>query len=113
VTSYILIRGITYAYTMLLRPPASLQGNGPTLSTLIEVGQVLEQARREPPLSLAEIGRRMRAKRVRHSTLRASVDFMERLGLVTIGRQGVQWTHTRDARFWAAARQGRPLGARR
>ncbi len=91
---------------MLLELPESLEGNGPTLVTLVEVGQILEAAKHEAPLSLAEIGRRMEAKRVRHSTLRASVDFFARLGLVTVGSKGVLWTHTRDARFWAAARRG-------
>ncbi len=91
---------------MLLELPESVKGNGPTLVTLVEVGQILEAARHEPPLSLAEIGRRMEAKRVRHSTLRASVDFFARLGFVTVGSKGVLWTHTRDARFWAAARRG-------
>ena len=76
------------------------------MATLVEVGHVLEAAKREPPLSLAEIGRRMKAKRVRHSTLRACVDFLARLGFVTVGSKGVLWTHTRDARFWAAARKG-------
>ncbi len=94
---------------MLLELPESVEGNGPTLATLVEVGQILEAAKREPPLSLAEIGRRMEAKRVRHSTLRASVDFLARLGFVTVGSKGVLWTHTRDARFWDAARKGASL----
>jgi len=94
---------------MLLELPKSVEGNGPTLATLVEVGHILEAAQHEPPLSLAEIGRRMEAKRVRHSTLRASVDFLERLGLVTVGSKGVLWTHTRDAAFWAAASRGASL----
>ncbi|MFQ5838321.1 MAG: hypothetical protein ACE5HJ_06010 [Thermoplasmata archaeon] len=76
------------------------------MATLVEVGRILEAAKHEPPLTLAEIGRRMRAKRVRHSTLRATVDFLGQLGFVTAGSKGVQWTHTRDARFWSAARKG-------
>ena len=91
---------------MLLELSESVEGNGPTLATLVEVGQILEAAKHEPPLSLAEIGRRMEAKRVRHSTLRASVDFLARLGFVTRGSKGVLWTHARDARFWDAARKG-------
>ena len=91
---------------MLLELPESVEGNGPTLATLVEVGQILEAAKHEPPLSLAEIGRRMEAKRVRHSTLRASVGFLARLGFVTVGSKGVLWTHTRDALFWEAARKG-------
>ena len=94
---------------MLLQVPKTVEGNGPTMSTLVEVGQILETASREPPLSLAEIARRMKAKRVRHSAVRATVDFLARLGFVTVGSQGVQWTYTRDERFWAAARKGVPL----
>ncbi len=76
------------------------------MATVVEIGQILEEARGEPPLSLAEIGRRMEAKRVRHSTLRATVDFLAQMGFVTLGSQGAQWTHTRDERFWKAARVG-------
>jgi len=94
---------------MLLRLPESVRGNGPTLATLTEVGQILEAAKGEPPLSLAEVGRRMRAKRVRHATIRATVDFLAQLGFVTMGSKGVQWTHTRDERFWTAARKGSSL----
>jgi Fe2+ or Zn2+ uptake regulation protein len=94
---------------MMLELPKSVKGNGPTMTTLVEVGQVLEAAKGEPPLSLAEIERRMKAKRVRHAAVRASVDFLERLGFVTLGSQGVQWTHTRDERFWEAARKGPSL----
>ena len=79
------------------------------MATLVEVGRILESAQDEPPLSLAEIERRMEAKRVRHETLRASVDFLERLGFVTTGSKGVQWTHQPDERFWRAARKGKPL----
>ncbi len=79
------------------------------MATLVEIGQILETAKREPPLSFAEIGRRMAAKRVRHATVRASVEFLARLGFVTVGSHGVQWTHTRDARFWTAARKGSSL----
>lgn len=93
----------------LLQLPRTVVGNGPTLATLVEVGQVLERAKHEPPLSLAEIGRRMRAKRVRHATVRASVDFLARLGFVTRGSKGVQWTYNRDRAFWWAARKGRSL----
>ncbi len=79
------------------------------MATLVEIGQILESAREEPPLSLAEIERRLAAKRTRHATIRASVDFLERLGFVTIGSDGVQWTLNRDERFWEAAREGRSL----
>lgn len=94
---------------MFMRLPDTVEGNGPTLATLVEVGRILEQARREPPLSLAEVARRMAAKRVRHATVRAAVDFLTQLGFVTRGSKGVQWTHTRDPAFWWAARKGRSL----
>lgn len=75
----------------------------------MEVGRILEKARHEPPLSLAEVARRMEAKRVRHATVRAAVDFLAQLGFVTRGSKGAQWTHTRDRAFWWAARKGRSL----
>lgn len=94
---------------MLIELPSSVEGQGPTMATLVEIGQILENARGDPPLSLAEIERRMAAKRTRHATIRASVDFLERLGFVTIGSKGVQWTLNRDERFWEAVREGRSL----
>ena len=94
---------------MMMKLPASVRGEGPRLATLVEIGKILEEARTEPPLSLAEIERRMAAKRVRHATLRACVDFLARLGLVTTGSQGAQWTHTDDEKFWRASMKGRSL----
>jgi hypothetical protein len=95
---------------VILELPESVEGNGPTMATLVEIGRIVERARGEPPLSLAEIGRRMKAKRVRHSTIRACVDFLHRLGFVTVGSKGVEWTYSRDERFWKAARKSAPLG---
>lgn len=92
-----------------MKLPETVEGNGPTLATVIEIGRILEKARFEAPLSLAEIARRMEAKRVRHATIRAAVDFLAQLGFVTLGSKGAQWTHTRDRRFWSAARKGLPL----
>lgn len=99
----------TLSWHMLMHLPPSVRGAGPRMATLVEVGRILEAAQDEAPLTLAEIGRRMRAKRVRHETLRASVDFLARLGFVTVGRKGVQWTHAPEERFWRAARKGKPL----
>ncbi len=79
---------------MLMKLPSSVENQGPTLATLVEVGRVLEEARREPPLSLSEIERRMRAKSTRHATLRACVEFLESLALVTTGSEGAQWTYS-------------------
>jgi hypothetical protein len=58
------------------------------------VARLLETAagRDEPPLSLAEVGRRLPAKRVRHGTVRACVDELKLLGFVTEGSKGVLWT---------------------
>lgn len=78
--------------------PPSVDEQGPTLATLVEVGQILEEAQDEAPLSLSEINRRMEAKRTRHRTIRACVDFLEHIGFVTTGSKGVQWTHRPDAR---------------
>jgi len=94
---------------MLVQLPPSVEGRGPSLATLVEVAQIVEAAAKEPPLSLAEVGRRMSAKRVRHSTLRATVDFLGSLGFVTSGSKGVQWTLVRDRKFWTAARKARRL----
>jgi hypothetical protein len=79
------------------------------MATLVEVAHILEAARLEPPLSLAEVGRRMDAKRVRHATVRSCVDFLEGLGYVTTGSKGVQWTLTRHEKLWGAVRRGRSL----
>ncbi|MEA3198607.1 MAG: hypothetical protein QOE90_35 [Thermoplasmata archaeon] len=94
---------------MLMELPDSVSGEGPRMATLVEVGRILEDAQDEPPLSLAEIERRMAAKRVRHETLRASVDFLQQLGFVTRGSKGAQWTHRDDETFWRAARKGKSL----
>lgn len=103
------ISGMPLWWHMLMELPESVSGDGPRMATLVEVGSILETAASEPPLSLAEIGRRMSAKRVRHETIRGSVDFLERLGFVTRGKQGVQWTHAADERFWKAARKAKAL----
>lgn len=94
---------------MLMELPDSVKGDGPRMATVVAVGRILESAQDEPPLSLAEIERRMRAKRVRHATLRASVDFLHRLGFVTLGSKGVQWTYRGDEAFWRAAKKGASL----
>ena len=79
------------------------------MATLVEVGQILEKALEEGPISLAELGRRMEARQVRHATLRACVDFLERLGYATTGAKGVLWTYTSDPKFWTSARRSVPL----
>lgn len=93
----------------MMELPRSVRGDGPRMATLVEIGQILERAQDEAPLSLAEIGRRMSAKRTRHETIRASVDFLERLGFVIAGTKGVLWTYNPSKKFWKAARKGRSL----
>jgi hypothetical protein len=64
------------------------------MATVHAVARLLKDAAEldEEPLSLAEIGRRLPAKRVRHETLRACVDELKILGFLTEGSKGVMWT---------------------
>lgn len=48
-------------------------------------------ARGEDPISFEEIKRRMDAKSVRHSTIRACVSEMERQGNAVVVDEGVLW----------------------
>ncbi len=75
-------------------PPEREASPSPTLSTVHAVASVLKEAAAndEDPLSLAEIGRRLPAKRVRHHTVRACVDELKLLGFITEGPRGVMWT---------------------
>ena len=85
----------------------TIWGDGRTftdLRTLHEVESLLREAvsNDEDPLSLAEIGRRMRSERVRHSTIRVCVDELKRLRFVTEDpRRGVMWTLHTDPGFWS------------
>ena len=84
-------------------PPKEIEGPSPLLRTLHELEAVLRRAAAddEGPLSLAEIARRMHAKSVRHATIRACVDELTRLHLVTEdARRGVMWTLHEDPKFW-------------
>ncbi len=55
----------------------------------------------EGPLRLAEVKRRMEAKSVRHSTIRACIEELKRLHVVTEDpRKGVLWTLHEDPKFW-------------
>lgn len=75
-------------------PPAHEASPSPTLSTVHAVAGILKKAAQadEGPLSLAEVGRRLPAKRVRHHTVRACVDELKLLGFLTGGSKGVMWT---------------------
>ena len=84
--------------------PRDVKGHSPVLRTLHEVEVLLRKAMAndEGPLSLAEIERRMHAKSVRHATIRACVDELKRLHLVTEDpRRGVMWTFHDDPKFWS------------
>jgi hypothetical protein len=78
----------------LAYPPNREASPSPRLATVHAVARVLKKAAAadEGPLSLAEVGRRMPAKRVRHETLRACVDELKILGFATEGSKGVMWT---------------------
>ncbi len=85
-------------------PPREIGPPSPLLRTLHEVEILLRKAvaEDEGPLSLAEIERRMHAKSVRHATIRACVDELKRLDLVTEDpRRGVMWTLHEDPKFWS------------
>jgi hypothetical protein len=85
-------------------PPKELAGPSPVLRTVHEVEAILRTAATndEDPLRLAEIGRRMHAKSVRHTTIRACVEELKRLHLVTEDpRRGVMWTLHDDPGFWS------------
>lgn len=101
-----------YKYVMLhkgrmstvIAPPDRVEGLSPLLRTLHEVEAILRKAAAddEGPMSLAEIKRRMRAKSVRHATVRACVNELKRLHLLTEDpRRGVLWTLHEDPHFWS------------
>jgi len=78
----------------LVYPPRIEASPSPRMATVHAVARILKEAAAsdEVPLSLAEVGRRLPAKRVRHETLRACVDELKILGFVTEGSKGVMWT---------------------
>ena len=87
--------------------PKQAAGPSPRLATLHEVESILRRAAAddEGPLHLAEIKRRMEAKSVRHSTIRACVEELKRFHVVTEDpRKGVMWTLHEDPKFWHGKR---------
>ncbi len=73
----------------------SLQAN-PTADTMLEIESILEkESRRDAqPLSMAEIERRMTAKKTRMETVKASVQLLVHFGVAAIGSKGVFSTRT-------------------
>lgn len=90
----------------ILYPPTKEAEPSPRLATVHAIARILRDAARKDksPLSLAEIGRRLPAKRVRHETVRASVDELKLLGFVTEGSKGVMWTLTSSDEVWSKPR---------
>ncbi len=86
-------------YPVQLELPRSVKGQGPTMATLVEIAHILEGAKTESPMSLAEIGRRMEAKQTRHATVRACVEFLAQLGYVAQGSKGALWVYSPSARL--------------
>lgn len=74
-----------------LKVPQPPQDANPRLSTLLEVEAILIQNLKdwEGPLSYAEIGRRMSARKVRPAVIRACVRELVRQGRAIIGSKGV------------------------
>lgn len=85
-----------------IAPPPAIDGPAPRLDTVNEIETILRRAAAagEPPLSLAEIGRRMHAKSVRHRTIRTAVEALKRFNLVAEGSKGVLWVVNDDPAFW-------------
>lgn len=75
-------------YLVAPRPPADAN---PRLSTLLEIESILVENLNDwgGPLSYAEIGRRMHAKRVRPAVVRACVQELVRQGRAIVGSKGV------------------------
>ena len=90
-----------------ISPPRELPGPSPTLRTVHQVERILREANAndEGPLPLAEIKRRLPAKSVRHATIRACVEELKRLYLVTEDpKRGVMWTFYENPAFWRRKR---------
>jgi hypothetical protein len=74
-----------------LKVPQPPEDANPRLSTLLEVEAILVRNLKdwEGPLSFAEIGRRMSAKKVRPAVVRACVQELVRQGRAVVGSKGV------------------------
>ena len=85
-------------------PPREVRGPSPLLRTVHEVETILRAAAAndEGPLRLAEIKRRLAARSVRHTTVRACIEELKRFNLVAEdARRGVMWVLHEDPAFWS------------
>ncbi len=89
-----------------IQEPAGDLAHSPTLDTLHRVERVLRlaAANGEPPLSLAEIARRLPVKKIRRETVKACVAELARFHTVAEGKAGVMWVLTTDDEVWAKPR---------
>lgn len=83
----------TYVVMPLLAEPDTSKAN-PRTTTVLEVLHVIqgEAAGQAMPLSLAEIGRRLPAKKTRAEVIRVAVELLEAFGVVKRGSKGVVYT---------------------
>lgn len=90
---------------MLIREPPSIRGPSPTLTTVHRVERILRAAARrgEPPLSIAEIARRLPPKKVRRETVKAAIGELARFHLVAVGSKGAMWVLTESDAVWSRA----------
>lgn len=75
---------------MVFEMPPRIRGPAPTLTTINEIEVIIRKAteKAETPISLAEIKRRMKAKAVRHSTVKAAVEHLKRMACVAEDPKG-------------------------
>ncbi len=83
---------------MVLERPKPTKGPSPTLTTVHRIENILRDAAEndEPPLSHAEIARRLPAAKTRPATVKAAVNHLGRFGLVAEGSKGVMWVLASD-----------------
>src|SRR5436309_11450945 len=90
-----------------IAPPRELPGPSPLLKTVHGVERILREAHAndEGPLTLAEVKRRLGAKSIRHSTVRACIEELKRFHLVSEDPQrGVMWTFFEEPPAWRRKR---------
>lgn len=83
----------TYVAMPLMAEPDTSKAN-PRTTTILEILHVIqdEAANKAMPLSLAEIGRRLSAKKTRPEVIRVAVELLEAFGAVKRGSKGVVYT---------------------